>query len=250
RIQVKTAIVESHRIRKERNMARIIYDNDQQPFYGNNLNSGRGYRPGFDRGSAAILIIIAIILLFGTDRLWRAVNLNSMTIPPAQGLMSRPAPEIRYVSAGNLNLREEPGNSARASHLLPRGTPVTLLSESRQDSDGDIWLRVSVDSADGPLTGWVDQTWLRRTPNYASRPAVQTSVASPRNNLRYVAVDNLYLRDEPDQNARISFILPRGVPVTLVGESRQDFAGDVWLSVSIETSQGPQFGWVSEKYLE
>ncbi len=228
----------------------IIYDTDQPAHHGNHYDSPGSYNPRFNGSLALLVIVILLLMLFWGDLPWLRRNLNAVLIPPVQGSITRPSTDIRYVTADNLNLREEPSPAARASYLLRRGTQVALLGESHQELNGDIWLRVRADTLEGTQVGWVNQTWLRRNLNTVSRPAVQGSITRPLTNIRYVTADNLDLRDEPSQNARASYVLPRGTKVVLLGKSQREHNGDVWLKVRIETLEGSQVGWVSQQYVE
>lgn len=64
-----------------------------------------------------------------------------------------------------------------------------------------------------------------------------------------VASDSLYLREGPGTQYKADYILPRGWQVSILGESRRDDYGEVWVKVRVETAQGAQEGWVNQKYL-
>src|SRR6185503_8547715 len=108
----------------------IIYDTDQPAHYGNHYDSPGSYNPRFNSSLALLVIVILLLMLFWGDLPWLRRNLNAVLIPPVQGSITRPLTDIRYVTADNLNLREEPSPAARASYLLRRGTKVALLGES------------------------------------------------------------------------------------------------------------------------
>jgi hypothetical protein len=78
----------------------------------------------------------------------------------AEGPIARPNAQIRRVNADSLNLREQPGNDARASYILPRGANVELLGESHQELDGNVWLKVRVETLEGTYVGWVSQQYI------------------------------------------------------------------------------------------
>jgi Bacterial SH3 domain len=111
--------------------------------------------------------VILLVLFFWTDlpRLlgnldfWLRDNRNS-TVQPVEGSRMPPITEIRRVAADGLNLREQPGNNAQASYILPRGTQVVLLGESHEETDGDVWLRVRVETFEGMRVGWVSQRYV------------------------------------------------------------------------------------------
>jgi uncharacterized protein YgiM (DUF1202 family) len=234
-------------------MARIIYDNEQPAYY----DSGGYNNPRYNGGYVLLTIIILLILFFWGDlpRLrnnlayWLTGNPNS-TILPVEAAITRNNTDIRYVTADNLNLREEPSNLARSSYILPRGTKVALLGESHQESDGSVWLKVKAQSFAGTQVGWVRQLWLGRNQNTAITPPVKGSITVPITEIRYITADNLDLREEPGNLARASYFLPRGTKVTLLGNTHQDSDGDVWFKVRVETSDGRRVGWVSQQYFE
>jgi len=58
------------------------------------------------------------------------------------------------------------------------------------------------------------------------------------------------MREQPGSGAQVGYILPRGTNVALLGESYQEFDGDVWLKVRVETFEGPYVGWVNQQYVE
>jgi hypothetical protein len=57
-------------------------------------------------------------------------------------------------------MREQPGFYAQSSYILPRGTEVALLGESHQELDGNVWLKVRVETFEGPYVGWVNQEYV------------------------------------------------------------------------------------------
>jgi hypothetical protein len=124
-------------------MAHIIYDNDQPGHY-----NSTGYHGHRSNGSYALLaIVILFVLFFWADLGWLRAdfdsrlrgNPNSSVMPnsrvmPVEGSIINPITGVRYVTADNLNMREQPGFYAQASYILPRGTKVALLGESHQNS--------------------------------------------------------------------------------------------------------------------
>jgi uncharacterized protein YgiM (DUF1202 family) len=99
------------------------------------------------------------------------------------------------------------------------------------------------------LLFWVDLSRLRSNLSTAFIPAVENTVTRPITDNRYVVADNLNLREEPINDARVNYILPRGTKVTLLGDSYQAIDGGVWLKVSVETFEGTQVGWVNQRYV-
>jgi Bacterial SH3 domain len=144
-------------------MAHIIYDNDQPGHY-----NSTGYNSPRSNGSYALLaIVILFVLFFWADLGWLRANLGSRLrgnpnsrVMPVEGPIINPITEIRYVTADNLNMREQPGSDAQVGYILPRGTNVALLGESHQELDGDVWLKVRVETFEGPYVGWVNQQYV------------------------------------------------------------------------------------------
>lgn len=144
-------------------MAHIFYDNDQPAHH-----DSAGHNRFRSNGSYALLaIVILFVLFFWADLGWMRGNLDSLmrgsrnsTAQPIEDSRIRPITEIRQVTADRINMREQPGNDARVSWILPRGTKVALLGESRQGPDGDVWLRVRVETNEGTHAGWVSQRYI------------------------------------------------------------------------------------------
>ena len=144
-------------------MAHIIYDNDQPGHY-----NSTGYNSNRSNGSYAVLaIVILFVLFFWADLGGLRANLGSLLrgnpnsrVMPVEGPIINPITGIRYVAADNLNMREQPGSGAQVGYILPRGTNVALLGESYQEFDGDVWLKVRVETFEGPYVGWVNQQYV------------------------------------------------------------------------------------------
>ena len=144
-------------------MAHIIYDNDQPVHY-----NSTGYHGHRSNGSLALLaIVILFVLFFWVDLGGMRANLGSWLrgnpnsrVMPVEGPIINPIIDTRYVIADNLNMREQPGSDAQVGYILPRGTKVALLGESHQEFDGDLWLKVRVETFEGPYVGWVNQRYV------------------------------------------------------------------------------------------
>jgi hypothetical protein len=144
-------------------MPHIIYDNDQPGHY----NSAGHYSSRSNGSYALLAIVILFVLFFWADLGWMRGNLDSWLrgnpnsrVMPVERPIINSITEIRYVTADNLNMREQPANNAQASYILPRGTKVALLGESHQEFNGDIWLKVRVETFEGPYVGWVSQRYV------------------------------------------------------------------------------------------
>ncbi len=118
--------------------------------YGNRFNGGL---------VVFIAIILLLLLLYGTDLSWFRLN-RTAAVTPVEVSLTNPATSVRYVIPDSLNLRVEPNNYAPVSYVLPRGTRVVLLGDSHLERDGDPWVKVSVQTFEGPVVGWVNQQYI------------------------------------------------------------------------------------------
>lgn len=128
----------------------------------------------FSGGLFAVFIVILLIFLgiWSTDYSFRSyfrpvsVSLDAPARPVTPVTVSVDAPalrlssDLRYVVADSLNMREGPDNYSYVTYVLPRGTRVNLLGETHQEIDGDVWVRVSVNTLDGIREGWVSRQYL------------------------------------------------------------------------------------------
>ena len=144
-------------------MAHIIYDNDQPCHY----NSGGHYNSRSNGSYALLAIVILLVLFFWADLGWLRSNLDSRLrsntnsrVMPVERPIINSITEIRYVTVDNLNMREQPANNAQASYILPRGTKVEFLGESHHELNGAVWLKVRVETFEGPYVGWVNQQYV------------------------------------------------------------------------------------------
>jgi len=64
------------------------------------------------------------------------------------------------VAVNSLYLREGPGVEYVATYLLPQGWAVSYLGDSKPDNNGDIWVKVLVQTEQGPQNGWVNRNYL------------------------------------------------------------------------------------------
>jgi hypothetical protein len=66
---------------------------------------------------------------------------------------------------------------------------------------------------------------------------------------RRVDVYELNMRESPSLNSPIKFILPQGTVVQTLNDAQQEFNGDVWIKVRVQTREGLQDGWVNSRYI-
>ncbi len=82
--------------------------------------------------------------------------------PTAVGTPEKAEPAVpARVAADSLYLRERPGTQHKAHYILPRDWPVTMLEESHRATDGEVWVKVRVETQQGTQLGWVNQKYLR-----------------------------------------------------------------------------------------
>ena len=135
-------------------MAHIIYDYDQPTYY----DSSGYYRPRFNGGNALIAIVILFALFYFANQSWSRGH-RSSTAQSVEDSKINPIRETRYVTADNLIMREQPGYDAQVSYILHRGTKVMLFGESHLGLDGEVWLRVRVETVEGTYDGWVSERY-------------------------------------------------------------------------------------------
>jgi hypothetical protein len=136
-------------------MARIIYDYDRPTYY-----DSAGYnRSRFNGSNALIAIVILFVLFYLANQPWSR-GYRSSTTQPVEASTINSIPEIRYVTADNLFMREQPGYDAQVRYILPRGTKVMLLGASHLGLDGEVWLRARVETVEGTYDGWVSERYV------------------------------------------------------------------------------------------
>ncbi len=115
-----------------------------------------------DNGQGLLVVLLISILIIGGVFLFlreRGVDLS----PALQRFQSQlPDTTVTFarVTADSLYLREGPGTEYIATYLLPYDWPLTLLGESHLDRDGDVWVRVRLETEQGLQEGWVNQRYL------------------------------------------------------------------------------------------
>lgn len=103
----------------------------------------------------------------------------------------------------------------------------------------------------------IDPGWLRINFNnwqQSNRNSMLQPVEGSRmrlmTDIRHVTVDSLNLREQPSNDGQVSYILPRGTSVAILGQSHRALDGGVWLKVNVESLEGIRVGWVSQQYIE
>jgi len=143
---------------------------------------------------------------------------GSTTTPPAETTRTGTTTE-------NLNLRTGAGTNHSIIRTLPRGTQITILSESNG------WMRVRI----GTQEGWVSAQYVSVSGSGGSTttpPATTTQTGT--------TTANLNLRTGAGTNHSIIRTLPRGTQITILSESNG------WMRVRV----GTQEGWVSAEWVQ
>ncbi len=86
--------------------------------------------------------------------------------------------------------------------------------------------------------------WLKGDSN----PNVNAPSKAPATEMRRVDVSELNMREMPNLSSPVKFILPQGTPVEVMNEAQQ-FDGDAWVKVRVQTREGLQDGWVNARYI-
>jgi mannosyl-glycoprotein endo-beta-N-acetylglucosaminidase len=158
--------------------------------------------------------------------------------PAASISTSSPAATTKYVniSSGTLNLRSSASTGASVVASLPKGTAVTVYSESNG------WSKVNANGKDG----YVNTSFLSATnPNSTGNNSTTTQTASvvttsvPKTKYVNVTSGALNMRKDPSVNASIIVKLAKGTSVQVYSEANG------WSKI---TAYG-QTGYVNSKYL-
>lgn len=158
-----------NQIEREGEMAYINYDEDQSGRY-----NSASYNNSRANGRFALLAILLLLVLFFWTDLWQvrsrlasllmseptSVSEPIIRIPPAEAPIVKPVTEARNVTTDNVNMRAQPNNVAKVIQTLPRGTRVAFLGESHQELNGNVWLKVRVETTGGAQVGWVSQRYI------------------------------------------------------------------------------------------
>ena len=118
------------------------------------------YRPSGEGGGLIAPLLIVILAVAVAILYFRGQSESSE--PGSQPVTgTQPAVIIpARVTASTLYLREGPGPQYQATYLLPRNWQVSILGESQTDSDGEVWVKVRLETRQGLQTGWVNRKYL------------------------------------------------------------------------------------------
>ncbi len=125
-------------------------------------------------GASLLVLFLTIILVLGGVYLYLRESgveikplierrLNNGLAPESQlieGARSGVAISAR-VAASRLYLREGPGANYVPIYLLPYGWPLSILGESQVSNDGEVWIKVRLQTEQGPQEGWVNRKYVQ-----------------------------------------------------------------------------------------
>lgn len=129
--------------------------------------------PRREEGSGGLTFVLLLILTALVVVIyWTFIKANSPAAPvnpPASEARRTEAvdlprvdlTDIRQVDVFELNMRERPSMTSPIKFILPRDTRVEVLNEQLQEPDGDIWVKVRVQTSEGLQDGWVDAQYIR-----------------------------------------------------------------------------------------
>jgi hypothetical protein len=89
-----------------------------------------------------------------------ALAITALAIIALTIIRPAPPPETARVSVSTLVLREGPGLQFKPRYILPLNWGVSMLREEHKSPDGEWWVKVSVDTQEGPQEGWVSRKYL------------------------------------------------------------------------------------------
>jgi uncharacterized protein YraI len=115
-----------------------------------------------------ILLVFVLMLVMGAIIYMNSNGLSISQLGSQLGFgrgnetqLEPPVVTRAKVAVNSLHLREGPGVGYTATYLLPRGWAVSYLGDSKPDNNGDIWVKVLVQTEQGPQNGWVNRNYLR-----------------------------------------------------------------------------------------
>ena len=137
-------------------------------------------KPQRGEGGASLLVLfLTIILVLGgvflylkesgvdvkpiIERQLAERRLNNGQVNNGQ-VIERPRSETAIsarVAASRLYLREGPGANYVAIYLLPYNWPLSILGESQVGNDGEVWIKVRLETEQGPQEGWVNRKYVQ-----------------------------------------------------------------------------------------
>jgi hypothetical protein len=131
-------------------------------------------KPQRGEGAGLLVLFLTIILVLGGVFLY--LKESGVDVKPIierqlaeRQLNNGQAPErprsgtaiSARVAASRLYLREGPGANYVAIYLLPYNWPLSILGESQVGNDGEVWIKVRLQTEQGPQEGWVNRKYVQ-----------------------------------------------------------------------------------------
>lgn len=154
------------------------------------------------------------------------------TVPPASQIIAGKTATV--TAASGLNLRSQPQNDAQVTAVLGYGVEVTIIGEAQ---NGFYPVRV------GTLSGYVSAGYLAIGQTIVQATPTVQPTATPNPSSYRVVVESengLNLRVHPNTYADVSYVLPYGMVLEVLGESENDFLYVRW---------GEYTGYVAKQYV-
>ena len=140
--------------------------------------------------------------------------------------------DSKYVTTtASVNLRKGPGTGYGKLSTASKNTKLFYLGESKKDSAGTTWYKVSCSKGEAWVSG-----------KYAKLNTASGSSSSSASYVKTTASVNL--RKGPGLDYAKVVAYSKDKKLTYMGESSKDSRGVVWYKVS----DGKNTGWVSSKY--
>jgi len=130
-------------------------------------------KPQRGRGGAILMVLFIILVLGGIFLYLRESGVDVMPIIGRQSTERQvnygQAPESSRsgtaisvrVAASRLYLREGPGANYAPTYLLPYDWPLSILGESQAGNDGEVWIKVRLQTEQGQREGWVNRKYVQ-----------------------------------------------------------------------------------------
>ena len=135
------------------------------PFDQSELEPQAGRPRREQEGSGALVFVLFLVLALAGGIYWFSNNStsNSTSNPPSNSIAgsNTPVTEVRRVDVFELNMREMPNLYSPVKFILPLGTSVHILNENQQELDGDVWVKIRVQTREGLQDGWVNARYIR-----------------------------------------------------------------------------------------
>ena len=139
--------------------------------------------------------------------------------------------QVAEITGAQVYLRGSASLNGSVITTLYKGATPVYLNESKQDSRGVTWYRVSYNGS----TGWVSSKYAKLRSASSSETTDRSVVITGR---------QVYVRSEPSLSSKTMEVLYKGEKVTYLEQSSVDSRGVTWYYVSTDSGAG----WVSSKY--